>query len=245
GNVAMDAARTALRLGSRVTILYRRTEAEMPAYHEEIVQAVEEGVDIRYLTQPVEILGDDKGITGVSCLSMALGEPDASGRRRPVPVPGSETVLPVDWLIKAIGQSLPPMSLSLEGKPLQFTSKGLVAAHPVNLTTNIPGLFAGGDNVTGPATAVAAVGVGKRAALSMHRYLQGEPYDARVKIPTPRRRIDQVVVSDEEIEKLVRPKMPEVAVPKRIHNFLMVELGLSTEDCRNDAKRCLRCDLSD
>lgn len=245
GNVAMDAARTALRLGSRVTILYRRTEAEMPAYHEEIVQAVEEGVDIRYLTQPVEILGDEKGITGVRCLTMALGEPDASGRRRPVPVPGSETVLPVDWLIKAIGQSLPPMSLSLDGQSLKFSAKGLVEAHQVNLTTNLPGLFAGGDNVTGPATAVAAVGVGKRAALSIHHYLQGEPYDARVKIPTPRRRIDQVVVSEVEIERLVRPKMPEADVPKRIHNFRIVELGLSAEDCRNDAKRCLRCDLSD
>jgi len=245
GNVAMDAARTALRLGSRVTILYRRTEAEMPAYPEEIEQAVEEGVEIRYLTQPVEILGDDKGITGVSCLTMALGEPDASGRRRPVPVPGSEMILPIDWLIKAIGQSLPPLSLSLDGQPLRFSAKGLVEAHPVNLSTNLPGLFAGGDNVTGPATVVAAVGFGKRAALSMHRYLQGEPYDQKVKLPTPRRRIDQIVVSDEEVEGLLRPKMPEAEVLKRIQNFNMVELGLSAEDCRNDAKRCLRCDLSD
>lgn len=245
GNVAMDAARTALRLGSHVTILYRRTQAEMPAYPEEIEQAVEEGVNIRYLTQPVEILGDDKGITGVSCLTMALGEPDASGRRRPVPVPGSETVLPVDWLIKAIGQSLPLLSLSLDGRPLKFSNKGWVEAHPVNLSTNLPGLFAGGDNVSGPATVVAAVGVGKRAALSVHRYLQGKPYDVNVKWATPRRRIDQIAVSDAEAEKLARPKMPEMEVVKRIGNFDMVELGLSAEDCRNDAKRCLRCDLSD
>ena len=144
GNVAMDAARTALRVGSRVTVLYRRTEAEMPAYPEEIVQAREEGIVIRYLTQPVEILGDDQGVTGVICLTMELGEPDASGRRRPVPKPGSETVLPLDGLIKAIGQVPEPLPLSLEGETLQFSTRGLVKVHPVHLSTNLPGLFAGG-----------------------------------------------------------------------------------------------------
>jgi NADH-quinone oxidoreductase subunit F len=245
GNVAMDAARTALRLGSRVTVLYRRTEAEMPAYPEEVVQAREEGVIIRYLTQPVEILGDDWGVTGVICLSMELGEADASGRRRPVPKPGSETVLSLDGLIKAIGQAPEPLPLSLEGKALQFSTRGLVEVHPVHLSTNLPGLFAGGDNVTGPATVVEAVGAGKRAARSIHRYLQGEPVEAKAKIPTPRRRIEPLLVSDEEIEGLVRPKMPEEDIPRRIQNFCLVELGLSAEDCRKDAKRCLRCDLGD
>jgi len=245
GNVAMDAARTALRVGSRVTVLYRRTEAEMPAYPEEIVQAREEGIVIRYLTQPVEILGDDQGVTGVICLTMELGEPDASGRRRPVPKPGSETVLPLDGLIKAIGQVPEPLPLILEGETLQFSTRGLVKVHPVHLSTNLPGLFAGGDNVTGPATVVEAVGAGKRAARSIHRYLQGEPQEAREKMPTPRRRIDPLLVSDEESERLVRPKMPEEEIPQRIQNFCLVELGLSAEDCRNEAKRCLRCDLGD
>jgi NADH-quinone oxidoreductase subunit F len=245
GNVAMDAARTALRLGSRVTVLYRRTEAEMPAYPEEIAQAREEGVDIRYLTQPVEILGDDQGVTGVICLTMELGEPDASGRRRPVPRPGSETILPLDGLIKAIGQAPEPLPLSLEGKTLQFSTRGLVEVHPIHLSTNLPGVFAGGDNVTGPATVVEAVAAGKRAARSIHRYLQGEPYEDQVKIPTPRRRIDPLMGSEEEGQSLVRPKMPEEEVPQRIQNFRLVELGLSAEDCRNEAKRCLRCDLGD
>ncbi|MBI5583552.1 MAG: FAD-dependent oxidoreductase [Deltaproteobacteria bacterium] len=245
GNVAMDAARTALRLGSRVTVLYRRTEAEMPAYAEEIVQAREEGVVIRTLTQPVEILGDERGLTGIVCLTMALGEPDASGRRRPLPVPGSETVLPFDGLIKAIGQVPEPLPLTLEGNPLNYTPRGLVEVLPVHLATNIPGLFAGGDNVSGPATVVEAVGAGKRAARSIHRYLQGEPFEARLKIPTPRKRIEPLAVPEEEIETLVRPSMPEEAVAKRIRDFCLVELGLSAEDCRKDAQRCLRCDLGD
>jgi NADH-quinone oxidoreductase subunit F len=245
GNVAMDAARTALRLGGRITVLYRRTEAEMPAYPEEIAQAREEGIVIRYLTQPVEILGDDQGVTGVICLAMELGEPDASGRRRPLPKPGSETVLPLDGLIKAIGQVPEPLPLRLEGKTLHYSTRGLVEVHPLHLSTNLPGLFAGGDNVTGPATVVEAVGAGKRAARSIHRYLQGEPYEVKVKIPTPRRRIDPLRVSDEEIEGLLRPKMPEEEVPRRIQNFCLVELGLSAEDCRKDAIRCLRCDLGD
>ena len=245
GNVAMDAARTALRLGSQVTILYRRTAAEMSAYQEEIAQAIDEGVEIRYLTQPVEIIGHDEGVTGVVCLAMELGEPDASGRRRPVPIPGSETILSVDGVIKAIGQVPQPLSLSLDGQPLKFSERGLVETHPVHLSTNLPGVFAAGDNVSGPATAVEAIGIGKRAAQSIHCYLQGKPFATRVKIPTARRRIDPLKVSDEEMEKLVRPKMPEEEVTKRIQNFFLVELGLSLEDSRNEAKRCLRCDLAD
>ncbi len=245
GNVAMDAARTALRLGSQVTILYRRTAAEMSAYQEEIAQALDEGVEIRYLSQPVEIIGNDQGVTGVVCLAMELGEPDASGRRRPVPIPGSETVLPVDGVIKAIGQVPQPLSLSLDGQTLQLSKKGLVETHPVHLSTNLPGVFAAGDNVSGPATAVEAIGIGKRAAQSIHCYLQGEPFATRVKMPTARRRIDPLKVSDEEMEKLVRPHMPEAEVAKRIQNFFLVELGLSAEASRDEAKRCLRCDLAD
>ena len=245
GNVAMDAARTALRLGSRVTVLYRRTEAEMPAYAEEIAQAREEGVEIRNLTQPVEILGDDQGVSGVVCLAMELGEPDASGRRRPVPVKGSETVLAVDGLIKAIGQVPQPLPLRLEGTALQYSSRGLVEVDPLHGSTNLRGLFAGGDNVTGPATVVEAVAAGKQAARSLQRYLQGQPLETRPRIPTPRKRIDPLSVSDEELERLVRPQMPEEEVPQRIQNFCLVELGLSPEDCRHEAKRCLRCDLDD
>lgn len=245
GNVAMDAARTALRLGSRVTVLYRRSQAEMPAYAEEIAQAREEGVSIRTLTQPVEILGDERGLTGVVCLEMKLGEPDASGRRRPVPVKGSEKVQEFDGLIKAIGQAPEPLPLSLAGEFLRYSPRGLVEVDPFNLSTSLPGLFAGGDNVTGPATVVEAVSAGKRAARSIHRYLQGQAFEARQKHPTPRRRIEPLAVSDKEIEGLVRPQMPEAEARERIRNFCLVELGLSPEDCRNEAKRCLRCDWGD
>ena len=245
GNVAMDAARSALRLGSRVTVLYRRSAAEMPAYAEEIAQAREEGVSIRTLTQPVEILGDEQGLTGVICLDMVLGEPDASGRRRPVPVQGSEKVLEFDGLIKAIGQNPEPLPLRLEGQVLHFSPRGLVEMDPLHLSTNLPGLFAGGDNVTGPATVVEAVGAGKRAARSIHRYLQGEPFEAWLKHPTPRMRLDPLPVTEAEIEGLVRPQMPEKEASERSRGFCLVELGLSPEDCRNEAKRCLRCDWGD
>ena len=245
GNVAMDAARTALRLGSSVAILYRRTEAEIPAYADEIIQAKEEGIEIRYLTQPIEILGDDRALTGIVCLAMALGEPDASGRRRPIPLAGSETTLSIDGVIKAIGQIPEPSALNLGGESLSYSLRGLVEADPINLATNIPGLFAGGDIVTGPATVVEAVAAGKQAARSIRHFLQGEPLEEKVKIPTPRERIEALQVSEEEIERLKRPGLSEEEPVKRIRNFCVVELGLSEMDCRNEAKRCLRCDLGD
>jgi NADH-quinone oxidoreductase subunit F len=176
---------------------------------------------------------------------MELGEPDASGRRRPVPVRGSEKVLEFDGLIKAIGQAPEPLPLRLEGQVLHFSPRGLVEADPLHLSTNLPGLFAGGDNVTGPATVVEAVGAGKRAARSIHRYLQGRPFETRLKHPTPRMRVEPLPVTGAEIEGLVRPRMPEKEAYERTRDFCLVELGLSPEDCRNESKRCLRCDWGD
>jgi NADH-quinone oxidoreductase subunit F len=245
GNVAIDAARTALRLGSEVTILYRGSEEEMPAFPEEIKQAKEEGVSIRFLTQPVEILGDSNGITGISCISMQLGEPDASGRRRPLPVPGSEFLLPAEGIIKAIGQRPDPLTIAIRGKTLAMSLRGTVEVHPVNLSTSIPGLFAGGDNVTGPATVVEAIWAGKQAARSIHRSLQGLPLEETSRIPTPKERIEAVSVSDQEMKTLKRPAMPEVEVSRRILDFCPVELGFNATQCQGEAKRCLRCDLGD
>lgn len=245
GNVAMDAARTALRLGSSVTIVYRRSETEMPAYADEVAQAREEGIKIQYLTQPVEIIGDDQGVSGVICMAMELGEPDASGRRRPVPVPGSEMVLEVEGVIKAIGQIPEPMQIEVDGKTLKLTPRGTVETDPINLSTNIPGLYAGGDNVTGPATVVEAVAAGKQAARSIHRTIQGQPLEEKLRIPTPRNRIEALKVSDEEIEQLTRPAMPEEEAGKRVKDFCLVEQGLSESQCLGEAKRCLRCDLGD
>ena len=244
GNVAMDAARTARRLGSRVTVLYRRTEAEIPAYPEEVAQTLAEGIEIRYLTQPVEILGE-KAVQAVKCLAMELGEPDASGRRRPVPVPGSEFVLEVDGVVKAIGQLPEALNCSWEGERLQVQPRGTVEVQAINLSTNLTGFFAGGDNVTGPATVVEAVAAGKQAARSIQRFLQSQALDEKPRIPTPRERLEPLEVSDEEKAGLVRPSMPEAPVETRIRDFSLVELGFNRNQAQDEAKRCLRCDWGD
>ena len=243
GNAAMDAARTAIRLGSKVILLYRRTRAEMPAYADEVAQALEEGLQIRFLTQPIEILGNGK-VTGIVCQDMELGEPDASGRRRPIPIPGSETTLPVDGVINAIGEIPEPLAISMSGENLKLTPAGTIAVHSVNLSTNLPGVFAGGDIVTGPASVVEAIKAGKQAARSIHRYLQGQPLEEKARIPIPRMRVEQVQIPEEERGLLTRASMPEEAVPQRIKDFCLVELGLSESQCKYEAMRCLRCDLT-
>lgn len=173
GNVAMDSARTALRLGAReVTIVYRRSRAEMPARREEIENAEEEGVKFQLLTNPVRVIGDEKGwVTGLECVRMELGEPDESGRRRPVPVPGSEFVIPVDTMISAIGTD--PNPLLIKRTPGLATGRhGNIIINEETGETSIPGVFAGGDIVTGAATVIAAMGAGKVAARGIHNYLQ-------------------------------------------------------------------------
>lgn len=172
GNVAMDSARSALRLGARsVTVLYRRTEHEMPARREEYHHAVEEGVVFRWLTQPLRYLGDDLGnVNAVECITMQLGEPDESGRRRPIPIEDSVFKIEADTVIEAIGTNANRFLLS-EFEGLQLNKYGYVAANPENGATNIPGVYAGGDIVTGAATVIEAMGAGKRAAFSIDRYL--------------------------------------------------------------------------
>ncbi|HEY8391858.1 MAG TPA: NADPH-dependent glutamate synthase [Capillibacterium sp.] len=175
GNVAMDAARTALRLGAEeVRIVYRRSREEMPARREEIENAEEEGVIFRLLTNPVRLLGDENGnVTAMVCEKMVLGEPDASGRRKPVPVPGSEEKLAVDTVVVAIGQG--PNPILLQGTTgLALNKRGYIEVDPETLMTSIPGVFAGGDIVTGAATVIAAMGAGKRAARAIDRYLSGQ-----------------------------------------------------------------------
>lgn len=174
GNVAMDAARTALRLGAEhVYIVYRRSEEEMPARHEEIEHAKEEGVDFRLLTAPVRVLGDDRGwVTGIECISMALGEPDESGRRKPVPIEGSNFVLDVDTVVMAIGQG--PNPLIQDTTPgLAVNKRGNIVADDAGATSKA-GVFAGGDIVTGAATVILAMGAGKKAAGKIHEYVQNK-----------------------------------------------------------------------
>ena len=172
GNVAMDSARTALRLGAEeVSIVYRRSREEMPARLEEIENAEEEGVKFRLLTNPVEILGDESGeVKAMVCQKMSLGEPDASGRRRPIPIPESEFTLPVETVVVAIGQG--PNPILLRGtKGLNLNKRGYIEVDPETMMTNIPGVFAGGDIVTGAATVIAAMGAGKKAARAIESYL--------------------------------------------------------------------------
>ena len=171
GNVAMDAARTAKRLGAEhVYIVYRRGEDEMPARKEEIHHAKEEGIELRLLNNPVRILGDDKGwVNGLECVKMELGEPDASGRRSPVEVKGSKYVLDVDMVVMAIGQGPNPL-IKQTTPELEVNKRGNIVANEVG-ATSIPGVFAGGDIVTGAATVISAMGAGKRAAAAIDEYL--------------------------------------------------------------------------
>ena len=173
GNVAMDAARTALRLGADTTIVYRRSEAELPARKEEVHHAKEEGIDFRMLTNPVEILSDENGwVRAMKCIRMELGEPDASGRRSPVPVEGSEFEIECDTVIMALGTS--PNPLIAQTTPgLERTRRGGLVADEAGATTR-KGIFAGGDAVTGAATVILAMGAGRKAAKAIDAYLKGE-----------------------------------------------------------------------
>lgn len=175
GNVAMDAARTSVRLGAKeVYIVYRRSAEEMPARHEEIENAEEEGVIFKLLTNPVRIIGNEAGeVMAMECVQMELGEPDASGRRRPVVKPGSEFQFPVDNVIVAIGQGPNPILLKNTGD-LALNSRGYIDVDPETLATSIPGVFAGGDIVTGAATVIAAMGAGKKAAKQMVEYCKNK-----------------------------------------------------------------------
>lgn len=171
GNVAMDAARTALRLGADVTIVYRRSEAELPARIEEVHHAKEEGIHFRLLTNPKEILVDDKGwVKGMRCIKMKLQDPDESGRRRPVEIEGSEFVLELDTVIMALGTSPNPL-ISSTTKGLKTDKYGCIVADEVTGVTSREGIFAGGDAVTGSATVILAMGAGKAAAKAMNQYL--------------------------------------------------------------------------
>ena len=174
GNVAMDAARTALRLGAEVHVVYRRSEAELPARAEEVHHAKEEGIIFDLLTNPTEVLTDDKGnVTGIKCVKMELGEPDASGRRKPVEVPDSEFVMDLDAVIMSLGTSPNPL-ISSTTKGLEINKRKCIVAEEANGQTSKEGVYAGGDAVTGAATVILAMGAGKAGAKGIDEYLKNK-----------------------------------------------------------------------
>jgi NADH-quinone oxidoreductase subunit F len=242
GNTAFDAARTAWRLGAEVTILYRRTRSEMPANMEDIEEALEEGIKIEELTLPIEAIADNGHLSRITCQKMQLSAFDKSGRRRPLPLDDSEFELEIDTLIPAIGQE--PNLDFLKGKAeIQLSKWNTLEIDPETMATNIPGIFAGGDVVTGPATVLEAMGQGKIAAESIHRYVRGESQARDYEPTTARLEVPPVEFITEDYEEPARVHMPKLSVEQRMNSFNEVELGITDEMAMNEAKRCLRCDL--
>jgi NADH-quinone oxidoreductase subunit F len=239
GSVAMDAARSALRCGAEeVQVFYRRDRADLPAPKEEIDDAEAEGVHVQVLTAPTRVVGSEGKVTGLEVQQMSLGAYDDSGRRKPVPVPGSERVVEVDTVIAAIGQVVHTDFLPKDGD--WRTKRGLLAANARSLATATPGVFAAGDAVTGPWTLVQAVAGGNRAADSIHRYLRGEPLIVVAAGPRQRRVATPPVG---QIADYGRAHMPMLPAEDRARNQDEVELGFDLELAMQEAFRCLRCDF--
>jgi ferredoxin len=241
--VAIDAARSCIRLGcEKVTVVYRRTRAEMPADPVEVQQAEEEGVSFLFLTVPVEVRGKDEAVTALHCLRAQLGQADQSGRRRPVPIAGSDHYLDVDAVIAAIGQVIEPDGLN-EVENLKWSKRGTISTNTVTTETGSEGIFAAGDAVTGPATVIEAIGAGKRAAEAIDRYLQGIPQPKTPPVPVRHRRLDCLEVPAFRKMTIERPHTPLLGSDRRRITFQQVELGLTEREAREEALRCLRCDI--
>jgi NADPH-dependent glutamate synthase beta subunit-like oxidoreductase len=243
GNVAIDAARTCLRLGSEeVTIAYRRTRAEMPADTEEVEQAEDEGIHLALLTIPKAVVGLDGRLTGLQCIRAQLIKREDSERLFPVPVEGSEFTIEADTVVSAIGQRIDQECLSDLGG-LKWTRRQTIQANTVSLETGVPGVFAGGDAVTGPATVIEAIGAGKRAAEAIDRYLSGIPQPKMPPVPVRRARVEWLEVPASTKMTLRRPEMPLLNLERRRTTFQQVELGYTENVVREEARRCLRCDI--
>ena len=239
GNVAIDVARSAVRLGAEeVTIIYRRTRNEMPAWEEEIRAAELEGTQITYLAAPQEVLTRDGKVVGLRLIRMELSEPDSSGRKRPIPIPGSEYDIDIDQLIPAIGQR-PDLSSIEEVTGLNFSRWGTTEVDSVSYATDCEGVFAGGDLQTGPWVAIGAIGAGKEAAESIQRYLDGQDLVAGREPVVNENPVYRPVPPREPVS--ARAKMPELAAEARKGNFNEVELGYEESAGQAEAARCLNC----
>ena len=235
GNTAVDCARVAKRLGYQtVTILYRRTQEEMPANPWEVEDTIEEEIDIQYLTAPVKILGQKGRVSGVECIRMALGEPDESGRRRPIPVKGSEFIVQADIVVTALGQT-PDLTCLPPESGIKLSNKGFITAPSQRGSTHIPGIFSGGDVASGPRTVVEAVAAGKEAAISIDKYLKGEDIEES-------RGHDWkgIEYSPEESEIEERQSIPRLSLTERRKTFNEVDQGFSENQARCEAERCFK-----
>ncbi|UCC38258.1 MAG: NADH-quinone oxidoreductase subunit NuoF [Candidatus Aminicenantes bacterium] len=244
GNAAIDAARVAIRnkKTKKVSILYRRTRKEMPAFEEEIDSAIEEGVEIQFLVTPIKVLTQNGRLVGVECIRMKLGDIDASGRRRPVPIEDTEFKIELDTLVPAIGER-PDISFLTDKDDLKISKWRTIEVDKETLKTNRDGVFSGGDAVTGPRTVVEAMAAGKTAAKSIENYIEKKRLIRKYKLTRPSVYFEPVELTEEEIERAKRPKMPKLSVKQRKKNFNEVELGLNNEMVIKEARRCLRCEL--
>ncbi|MDI7267844.1 MAG: NADH-quinone oxidoreductase subunit NuoF [Myxococcota bacterium] len=246
GNSAVDAARVAIRQPGveRVTVFYRRTRDEMPAFEEEIEASIEEGVRLETLVAPARLLVEDKRLKAVEFIRNALGPADASGRPRPVPVRGSEFREELDTLIVAVSEGSDTDCIAVAGENrVEVDKSGAVRVDPNTLETNRPGVFAGGDVVRGPNTVVDAIADGKKAAVMIDRYLSGKPLRQPGVPRLPRVYVEPRMLGEEEAEAAERPAAPRLAAAARKRGFDEVETVLSEADAMREARRCLRCDL--
>ncbi len=240
GNTAMDAARTAIRLGAgKVMVVYRRTEEEMPAEEIEISEAREEGVEFNFLLAPTEIIGQNRRVAAMRCQKMEMGEPDASGRRRPIPIVGEEVTLEVDTVIAAIGQKVDAAGL----ENIALTKRGTIQYDESTFQTSMPGVFAGGDSAAGPGIAIAAIDQGKKAAGVISGYLEGNIVPVSDKFYVKQENLTREDFKDKEVKPRIEFKVMEPEARKK--SFLEVADRYSEQDAKTEAKRCLECGCGD
>jgi NADH-quinone oxidoreductase subunit F len=243
GNTAMDAARTARRLEAQeVHVYYRRTQEEMPVTVREYTEAVEEGIQFHFLVNPTRIVHENWRVTGLECIRMKPGEVDETGRRRPVPIEGSEFFVKANMVIPAVGQA-PDLTFLPEDSKLERARWGALQVNPNTLATNLSGIFAGGDFVTGPTTVIQAIAAGRRAALAIDKYFRGDT--TRVEIRDEKCEVEHEVEMAGDREDVEEQKQVEIALlppDQRITGFMEIEMGYTEEKAKEEAKRCLRCD---
>ena len=240
GNTAMDAARSSLRLGAKeVFIIYRRTREEMPVDPRELEQVEEEGIEVHFLTQPTRVLSrDGLRVSGVQCIRNRLGEPEKDGRRRPIPIGGTEFDIDIDLLIPAVSQS-PDISFLPEEIGLEISKWDRLSVNPETFETNVYGIFAGGDFITGPRDVIRVIADGRKTALSIHTYLSGEEFEKK---PVHFTTVSEVKI-DPDLEKIPRQKIETIPIQERKSVDKEVELGFSKEVAVKEALRCLQCHI--